>query len=145
MSELAQIIKFHDEVDIKLKTVQKAIFDARLKQVGSAKKEKALEDLTVEEIKEKIETTTLDDMNIFNISCPHCNCEIHIGKALDKEDKLPEEGDITVCDKCAEIAMFTGELTLRKLTPGEFVDLASDTDRARAITNVQKTIKEKRK
>lgn len=141
MSEFKEVMRFHDEISARIKTAMHQLFSPATKSDVKAP-QKSEADFSVEEIKEKIEEVPYNTL-IDNVRCPHCDSLIDIGEALGNADKAPEEGDLTVCDNCGELAVFNNELVLRKPTPNEILKLCTDVERSKAIANVQKAIKER--
>lgn len=53
--------------------------------------------------------------------CPWCGHQLDAAMAADpaKPDAAPKPGDASVCISCAQVLVFTDELTLRASMPGE--------------------------
>jgi len=59
-------------------------------------------------------------------ACPHCGYLVNSAGTFDGEDFAPLPGDITMCIECTGFCIFAEDMTLRKLTPDEFVELDVD-------------------
>lgn len=64
---------------------------------------------------------TLRDTHMPECRCPWCGHKLDSAMAADPADPdaTPSPGDATVCISCAQILVFTPELTLRASMPGE--------------------------
>lgn len=67
--------------------------------------------------------------------CPHC-AEAMDG--LEGPADGPSAGDITICMRCAGIAVFTDQMTLRKPTTGELVTLLREPDLQRVVDAIHR-------
>lgn len=156
MSELNEIMEFHDEISDKLNTIRKQITTGHTKKVLSIRREadKAQGITSDKTITVKadglFETSSVtekelsvSDNILSNIKCPSCNGAINIGESITNTEHVPSGGDMTVCAHCAEIAVFTDELTLRKPTAVELLDLANDEESAKQLIAVQNGIRKK--
>jgi hypothetical protein len=63
----------------------------------------------------------LRDSRTPECSCPWCGQRLDAAMAGDPEnpDATPSPGDVSICISCAQILVFTDELTLRASMPGE--------------------------
>ena len=66
-------------------------------------------------------------MRASDTHCPWCHAFIDGATPTSgDESESPISGDITVCLYCAHVAIFNGDLTMRKLTPEENEMWATD-------------------
>lgn len=67
------------------------------------------------------------DPVISDQTCPYCFRKNEAATAIDEEAAKqgisPEEGDISLCIGCAEIAVYTKEKTLRKVEENDLTDV----------------------
>ena len=63
----------------------------------------------------------LRDTRTAECRCPWCGHKLDAAMAGDPAtpDAVPKPGDVSVCISCAQILVFTDELTLRASMPGE--------------------------
>ena len=63
----------------------------------------------------------LRDTRVPECSCPFCGHRLDSAMAADpaNPDAKPDPGDVTICISCAQILVFTDDLTLRASMPGE--------------------------
>lgn len=70
--------------------------------------------------------------------CPHCGAENDAFTPVTDPDSYPEEGDVSLCFSCAELAIFTGHgLEVRLPSDAELAELNAD----KRITTAQTTIR----
>ena len=70
----------------------------------------------------------------FDHECPHCGERMN---GLAGPAGSPAEGDVTLCVYCANISLFTEQLTLRKATPEEVGALLRNPDIMQAVDALQ--------
>lgn len=76
--------------------------------------------------------------------CPFCQTRNDVATAVG-HDSGPEEGSVSICFQCSEPAFFKEDLTLRKPTPEETIDLAMDDDVQKLISAMEIVKAQKRK
>lgn len=60
--------------------------------------------------------------------CPHCGKRLNAAGTTDGADARPEPGDCTMCFGCGEWCVFADDLSLRKPSEDELVELLDDPD-----------------
>jgi hypothetical protein len=60
--------------------------------------------------------------------CPYCGKHNPLHVIADYDTAPPREGDVSICVGCGGLALFTLELTLRKPTAREMLELSYDKD-----------------
>lgn len=54
--------------------------------------------------------------------CPHCGYYVDNATSVE-EERIPSEGDWTICFKCEAVCRYTADLKMRVLTPEETTDI----------------------
>jgi hypothetical protein len=70
-----------------------------------------------------------DIVDIKPSDCPHCGAKLSFGfgvSGADKKTSAPKAGTINICGVCKNLAAFEQDMTLRKLTDDETVEVMSD-------------------
>ena len=55
-------------------------------------------------------------------NCLKCGKNLDTHHAIDRSNKLPEEGDFTICFYCEHVMIFDKDLSHRELTESEKID-----------------------
>jgi hypothetical protein len=76
----------------------------------------------------------LRDTRVPESLCPFCGQRLDSAIAADpaNPDAQPDPGDVTICISCAQILVFTDDLTLRASMPGE-VEITPEIRRAQEM------------
>jgi hypothetical protein len=69
----------------------------------------------------------MSEYRLPSVACPWCSKELDAATGVTGEGS-PDMGDATLCINCGEWCIFDSDLTLRKPTDDEFVELAADKD-----------------
>lgn len=58
--------------------------------------------------------------------CPACNYELDAATVTHGEDKLPCEGDASICLNCGQVLKYQADLTLRKASAADVRELMQE-------------------
>jgi hypothetical protein len=58
--------------------------------------------------------------------CPFCGHHFNRASNVVDDGLIPTEGDISICLECGEPGIYTADLHMRKPTPAEQIELATD-------------------
>lgn len=68
--------------------------------------------------------------------CPHCGKKVDAAIEVNFEDTSPTEGDYSVCINCAGVSIYGPNLTLRKPSHLEGLELYRNEDVRKAVFNI---------
>ncbi len=69
---------------------------------------------------------TRDDAYVKDDHCPNCGRDVDSATNVDDDDLHPTPGDVSCCIGCAAVLTYQDDMTMRQLTPEEFLALPAD-------------------
>lgn len=66
--------------------------------------------------------------------CPVCGKKLDAATSVEKEEAVPDPGDLSICLYCATVSVFDDNLKLKQMTNEEFAELPEEVK-----TSVRKT------
>lgn len=88
-------------------------------------------------------TTAPQNHRLIESRCPQCNYKLDAASVAEGEDRLPCEGDVSVCLNCGQVMKYQADLTLRQITAHEIAEIMEAPESWAVIEKAQMFIRQR--